>query len=339
MSLELGLYLLSTRFYVSTQDNSDAQYRSYRTNLPALAALMAGFFGLKYAYMRPVLRDSSPANNLHRVPFYLIFLLIMLTILHGASVLKVLVILSANFALAKATGGTRFAVPVTWPFNAGVLLATEWYEGYPFANLHSGFAFLDTSRGVYPRWHVNFNITMLRLVSFSIDYHWACSHIGVADVGNSLSFSPVHETDVKFSQPGGELSDKKRAAVFHPRSTYTFLNYLSYALYAPLYIAGPILTFNDFMWQVRKALSPVLGCASSFYDLAISPKRHRAAGDNAIRDSLLHHPAHNGNADPCDARRRDQGRTCMERHDACPAFHDRFLESHLRLAQGSSSIT
>ena len=178
---------------------------------------------------------------------------------------------------------------------------------------------------------------MLRLVSFSIDYHWACSHIGVADVGNSLSFSQVHDTDVQCSQPGGELSDKKRAAVFHPRSTYTFLNYLSYALYAPLYIAGPILTFNDFMWQVRKALSPVLGCATSFYDLAISPKRHRAAGDNAIRDSLLHHAAHHGNADPRHARRRDQGRTRVERHDARPAFHDRFLESHLRLAKGTCS--
>ena len=103
---------------------------------------MAGFFGLKYAYMRPILRDSSPANNLHRVPFYLIFSLIMLSILHGASVLKVLVILSANYALAKATGGTRFAVPITWLFNASVLLANEWYEGYSFANLHSGFAFL-----------------------------------------------------------------------------------------------------------------------------------------------------------------------------------------------------
>ena len=123
--------------------------------------------------------------------------------------------------------------------------------------------FQDTWRGVYPRWHVNFNITTLQLVSFSIDYHWACNQIGVADVGHSLSFSSVHETDVQCSQPGGKLSDKKRAAVFHPRSTYTFLNYLSYALYAPLYIAGPILTFNDFMWQVRTAVSPVLGCATA----------------------------------------------------------------------------
>ena len=161
---------------------------------------MATFFALKYAYTRPIIRGSSPPSNyLHRVPFYLIFSLLMLTTLHGASVLKVLIILSANYALAKATGGTRLAVPVTWLFNGGVLLANEWYEGYAFASLHSGFAFLvcctiaspliptdillqDGWRGIHPRWHVNFNITMLRLVSFSIDYHWASNHIGIADV-------------------------------------------------------------------------------------------------------------------------------------------------------------
>jgi hypothetical protein len=104
---------------------------------------MAAFFAFKYAYMRPILRGSSPpTNNLHRVPFYLIFSLIMLTVLHGASVLKVLILLSLNYALAKATGGTRLAVPATWIFNGGVLLANQWYEGYAFANLHSGFAFL-----------------------------------------------------------------------------------------------------------------------------------------------------------------------------------------------------
>jgi len=43
-----------------------------------------------------------------------------------ASILKVLIILSANNALAKATGGTRLAVPVTWLFNGGVLVANEW---------------------------------------------------------------------------------------------------------------------------------------------------------------------------------------------------------------------
>lgn len=32
---------------------------------------------------------------------------------------------------------------------------------------------------------------------------------------------------------------------------YNFLNYFAYCLYPPLYIAGPIITFNDFVWQVR----------------------------------------------------------------------------------------
>ena len=233
---------------------------------------MAAFFAFKYIYMRPILRGSSPpTNNLHRVPFYLIFSLIMLTILHGASVIKVLIILSVNYALAKATGGTRLAVPVTWIFNGCVLLANEWYEGYAFGNLHLGFAFLVSLTLV---------LTSL-LIHFCRTRGAGCIHVGTSastlpcsDLCRSVStttglaiMSELRMCDVPFPlcasswtnveqfQPGGELSDKKRPSVFHPRATYTFLNYLAYALYAPLYIAGPILTFNDFMWQVCSFIS------------------------------------------------------------------------------------
>jgi hypothetical protein len=103
---------------------------------------MAAFFALKYAYTRPALRVSAPADNMHRIPFYILFSLLMLTILHGASILKVLCILSLNYAIAKATGGTRLAIPATWLFNGGVLLANEWYGGYTFATLHPELAFM-----------------------------------------------------------------------------------------------------------------------------------------------------------------------------------------------------
>ena len=33
------------------------------------------------------------------------------------------------------------------------------------------------------------------------------------------------------------------------------MNYVAYAIYPPLYIAGPIMTFNDFMWQLRRPLT------------------------------------------------------------------------------------
>lgn len=36
----------------------------------------------------------------------------------------------------------------------------------------------------------------------------------------------------------------------HNLDSYSFLNYFAYVIYPPLYIAGPIMTFNDFYWQV-----------------------------------------------------------------------------------------
>jgi hypothetical protein len=88
----------------------------------------------------PILRGSSPTNNLHRVPFYLIFSLLMLTILHGASVLTVqlLIILSANYALAKATGGKGHGMPSQ--SRSSSMVARRLL--YAFATLHRGFAFL-----------------------------------------------------------------------------------------------------------------------------------------------------------------------------------------------------
>jgi hypothetical protein len=89
-------------------------------------------------------------------------------------------------------------------------------------------------------------------------------------------FSPVHGTHQSAPAWGG--AKRQRAAVSHPRSTYTFLTYTIYTLNAPLYIARSILTFNDFMWQVRPALSASSICYSR-YDLAISPNRNCVAGD------------------------------------------------------------
>jgi D-alanyl-lipoteichoic acid acyltransferase DltB (MBOAT superfamily) len=38
---------------------------------------------------------------------------------------------------------------------------------------------------------------------------------------------------------------------------YSFRNYIAYTLYAPLYLAGPILTFNDYIYQARHKLPSV----------------------------------------------------------------------------------
>lgn len=48
-----------------------------------------------------------------------------------------------------------------------------------------------------------------------------------------------------------DLSERDRIDLPAKTQDYSLKNYLAYTLYAPLYLAGPILTFNDFVSQQR----------------------------------------------------------------------------------------
>jgi len=78
---------------------------------------------------------------------------------------------------------------------------------------------------------------MLRLVSFNLDYYWSkTTHTSTLEKKAS-------------SQTG--LKERDRITLSAAPADYNFLNYFAYAFYAPLYLAGPIITFNDFMSQIR----------------------------------------------------------------------------------------
>ena len=47
-----------------------------------------------------------------------------------------------------------------------------------------------------------------------------------------------------------ELDDRTRIITSPALSSYSFTSYLAYALYPPLYLAGPIITFNAFLSQL-----------------------------------------------------------------------------------------
>jgi D-alanyl-lipoteichoic acid acyltransferase DltB (MBOAT superfamily) len=97
---------------------------------------------------------------------------------------------------------------------------------------------------------------MLRLVSFNMDYYWACTlpHPPEVRIISTCSDACLNI----LSQPESTLTEKERAAKVHPLEYYTYANYIAYVLFPPLYIAGPILTFNNFMWQVLFPTHPLL---------------------------------------------------------------------------------
>ncbi|KAF9231522.1 MBOAT, membrane-bound O-acyltransferase family-domain-containing protein [Melanogaster broomeanus] len=216
-------------------DNSDAQYRAFRNNIPALAILAILYVALKSLYTRFAIRSKTviPTDKTYLIPVTVCFAVLYLIGLHGTSTLKIFVILTTNYFIGKGFGGSRIGPLVTWTFNFFVLFANERNEGYRFSDLHPSLAALDVFEGIYPRWHISFNMTMLRLVSFNLDYYWACT----------LPHPP---------ETMSMLTEKQRAARPHSLEHYTYSNYIAYVLFPPLYIAGPTLTFNNFMWQLRR---------------------------------------------------------------------------------------
>ncbi|KAF9459023.1 MBOAT, membrane-bound O-acyltransferase family-domain-containing protein [Collybia nuda] len=215
-------------------DNSDAQYRSFRNNIPVLTVLACVYLFVKFIWVG--MAAAPPQNNLYLIPFNLVFSVLMLLGLHGTSCIKIFIILTVNYAIAKICKGSKIGPLLTWIFNGAVLFANDRYNGYPFGDISPALQFLDAYPGFYPRWYISFNITMLRLVSFNMDYYWACN-----------SRIPL-ETNPR------NMSERDRQKFAHPKPMHSYPNYLSYVLYPPLYIAGPIMTFNDFLWQHRRPL-------------------------------------------------------------------------------------
>lgn len=126
------------------QDNSDPQYRSFRSNLPALLALASSYLVCSTIWSR-LAPASSSSSSRGRSGFIAAFALIMLAILHGTSMFKVLAILGGNYYLAKRrkTG----LVERYWPAlviagNMLVLFLNERNDGYRFAHLHGAFEVL-----------------------------------------------------------------------------------------------------------------------------------------------------------------------------------------------------
>ncbi|KZV94160.1 hypothetical protein EXIGLDRAFT_824417, partial [Exidia glandulosa HHB12029] len=151
--------------------------------------------------------------------------------LHGSSAVKVFLILLGNYIVGRSLHTTRALPAATWAFNLAILFANELNDGYRFAALHPSLApLVRCAEGHVPRWHVTFNFTMLRLVSFNMDWYWAAHRVGLLHV-RVQSHPPT----------------------FHELPAYeSFMNYVSYILYPPCYIAGPIMTFNDFLWQMKR---------------------------------------------------------------------------------------
>lgn len=84
---------------------------------------------------------------------------------------------------------------------------------------------------MYP-WNVSANFLVLRLISFNLDSIWAANR----------------KIDKEIDSPQSLHRMKGDGLPHFPHSIddYSLLTCVAYVLYPPLYIAGPIISFNDY---------------------------------------------------------------------------------------------
>lgn len=95
--------------------------------------------------MVPVTPLKSPLQPLYRAYFFLAFSFVYLFVLYGNSILKILSIVSVNYAIAKLGGKSRWMPALTWIFNLAILFLNEGYRGYDFGAFHPSLAWLVRS--------------------------------------------------------------------------------------------------------------------------------------------------------------------------------------------------
>ena len=137
------------------------------------------------------LASTGNARLEQRASFDLYFGIVYLLVLNGSSAFKVFLIFYINYGIATQTPNQHVPA-VTWIFNIGILFANELCRGYPYSQIAGLFppwstpesnwgSILDRYGGVLPRWEILFNITILRLISFNLDYCWSLRRFSMGD--------------------------------------------------------------------------------------------------------------------------------------------------------------
>lgn len=217
-------------------DVSDHQWKEFRASMPLLSTVMAVFVICS--------RAVQAAAPQHRVAFYLAFALVLLSVLHEACLLYVLGLSVAGFYLAKATARQQYGLLIVWAWHCSTFLLIRAFEGFPFQLFGPTFAVLDQHRGML-RWHIHYNLLLLRMLSFAADYRW------------QLQQKPGRVKLPPNTPPSPDQDLRTRTELWQAPESYDLMTYLAYLLYPPLYIAGPISTFNAFASQMTAPASSI----------------------------------------------------------------------------------
>jgi len=234
-------------------DLSDVQWRGFRESMVPLTIVFGVFAGVSRLIASSSggnnnnnsKKAAAEANYAHRVRWIVVSGVGFLLYLHGRCALYVYGLVSASWVLTRwvrRTGWPSWAkTAAVWAWHVGVLMVVKESDGFLTIERGGGVAgrvlrglgVLGLGRGVF-RWEICYNMTMLRLVSQSLDILWEDAS-GMPTAAGSYWVAVAH------------------------------------AVYPPLYLAGPIVTYTDFAGQISSSPGTVDTDADSYTDTGDAP--------------------------------------------------------------------
>ena len=241
------------------QDLSDPQWKTLRKFLPLIAAGIPLHASLSLGAKR--LEAALPGSHVY---FYCLSNIGFIIFLHGGKSIWPLLIAGVTYWIGKVWKGSRLNPVLTWVFCVAMVVASDYLRGFQtWSWLGTPLWFLERwGSGVYA-WQTQFNLTMLRLISFNMERYWVNNNtrdgggsrsIGVeeraAGVDKDVMMQALAERgggDAKAGAAGGG----RGALAMTCDDDYSCLHLIAYVFYIPLYIAGPIMTFPAWLDNTR----------------------------------------------------------------------------------------
>ncbi|PKI85478.1 Gup1p [Malassezia vespertilionis] len=231
-------YLVPGWMHGRLRDNSDYQYRAIREYMPILFMLIGVYSIASHCVRicaRTATRDPSRHRTLRKV-FLCVTGIVCVTALHGVNMPKLLLLALGNYVLLHTAArhcSNNMVTGIVWVYNCAALGFVFYTNGIPYASISPQLAWLDAHAGLLPRWYISYNFSMLRLVSYALDYTRAICGYEPTDTHALCN-----------------MNARARVQQHRALDEYGLQNYLLYLSYPPLFIAGPILTYNDFVAQL-----------------------------------------------------------------------------------------
>lgn len=212
-------------------DLSDSQWREFRQFIPlfvgvAIASILAERI---YQFIGPSLLGNE--WNHWTLTGRVVIGLISLLVQHGIHAIVVLVFCGLAYYIPRLLANhKRLAIAAIWCLGLMILVLKESYRFLREPSLYEYLFWLeplfDQRFGGLYRWQLPANFLALRVISYGIDT------------------IQLHYGESKKDKPDDQLDVEE---------TRSLQSCLAYLLYTPLYIAGPIMTFQSFIRSIRSA--------------------------------------------------------------------------------------